>query len=405
MDVFAAVRADGRVSAGRGAEDGWVHCPLCTAEAARRREAAKARRGGRAADVSRPHPAATKRFARGRGIRAHVEHFHRAGQGHWADALGEQGDDVPRAEAVAAVLLAADATVTGVGTDRQGHACGGEGGRQHAGLAAAARGDVAAVERLLAGSWDFLTDGLDKYGSNAAEWAAGAGHLDVVRLLLRPSVPTERLVGRKTQGTRGGRTVLHWAARNGRTEVVLFLVADRFRDLVDVRAGDGTTPLHLALYGGHVETAGVLVEHGADLELPNDWGCAAAHWAAMCTQKASTARHPCQDGSDESAAVEEPEDGALAVATLRWVVRAAGDESTARRLIVTRQHSGHTAMHKAAQRGNRAACEYILAAFPSPAHAEPDDAGHRPSEVAAAFGHTNLAEILARSEKTGAFQP
>lgn len=51
---------------------------------------------------------------------------------------------------------------------------------------------------------------------------------------------------------------------------------------VDTRAADGTTPLQLALYGGHApDTASALQQRGADVSATNDWGCSCAHWAAM----------------------------------------------------------------------------------------------------------------------------
>ena len=51
---------------------------------------------------------------------------------------------------------------------------------------------------------------------------------------------------------------------------------------VDTRAADGTTPLQLALYGGHApSTTGELVQRGANVSVTNDWGCSCAHWAAL----------------------------------------------------------------------------------------------------------------------------
>jgi ankyrin repeat protein len=54
---------------------------------------------------------------------------------------------------------------------------------------------------------------------------------------------------------------LHWAARNGHTDVVELLVAHK----ADVNAVNqrGWTPLHVALKNGRAETAERLRHHGA----------------------------------------------------------------------------------------------------------------------------------------------
>ncbi len=54
---------------------------------------------------------------------------------------------------------------------------------------------------------------------------------------------------------------LHYAAEEGRTDVIEYLV-DHGADVNDI-CYSGMTPLHLAAWSGHLATAEALVEHGA----------------------------------------------------------------------------------------------------------------------------------------------
>ncbi|KNC55378.1 ankyrin domain-containing protein [Thecamonas trahens ATCC 50062] len=377
---------DGATTTGRGVDDGWVKCPVCVAERDRRFAANQAAR--KLIVVPGPRPMWRKRFARGRGLRAHLETFHRPGQGHWASSTvdGQSGVD--------AALIEAEKEKIHAGIDRNGLVFDPHRGL-HPGLLAAAAGDLSAVRTLIAQGWDWTTQGLDKHGSTAAEWAAGNGHVDVLDELINRgpgAIDTSALAARDTGGTRGGRTVLHWAARNGQTAVVSYLLADRFSGLlVDVPTGDGTTPLHLALYGAHFDAAQALLDAGADLARINDWGCAAAHWASMCTAKSVRATPP---GASAAPADNDSDDGDLALACLQWVIDAAGSPHAAATLMTARQKTGRTPMHKAAQRGNTAACLFLLDSYGHKAVAGPDDQGNVPSDVAAEMGHPALAELL-----------
>ena len=59
---------------------------------------------------------------------------------------------------------------------------------------------------------------------------------------------------------------LHDAAASGDTETCKRLL-DAGAD-VDARAADGQTPLHVAAYYSRIETAALLLEHGATEEVP-----------------------------------------------------------------------------------------------------------------------------------------
>uniref|UniRef100_A0ACD6AMH3 Uncharacterized protein n=2 Tax=Avena sativa TaxID=4498 RepID=A0ACD6AMH3_AVESA len=75
------------------------------------------------------------------------------------------------------------------------------------------------------------------------------------------------------------RTALHFAAREGRTEVCQFLV-EQLRLPVDPKDDDGETPLIHAARQGRLETAEYLLDHGADPSVASNMGATALHHAA-----------------------------------------------------------------------------------------------------------------------------
>ncbi|XAR63586.1 hypothetical protein NMG60_11023575 [Bertholletia excelsa] len=75
------------------------------------------------------------------------------------------------------------------------------------------------------------------------------------------------------------RGALHFAAREGRTEVCKYLLEELKLD-VDTRDEDGETPLLHAARQGHTTTAKYLVECGADPAIPSELGATALHHSA-----------------------------------------------------------------------------------------------------------------------------
>ncbi|KAL6624649.1 hypothetical protein ACP70R_031970 [Stipagrostis hirtigluma subsp. patula] len=75
------------------------------------------------------------------------------------------------------------------------------------------------------------------------------------------------------------RTALHFAAREGRTEVCAFLV-DELGLPVDPKDDDGETPLIHAARLGRLDTVEYLLDHGADPSLASSLGATALHHAA-----------------------------------------------------------------------------------------------------------------------------
>ena len=161
----------------------------------------------------------------------------------------------------------------------------------------------------------------------------------------------------------GGRTALHWAARYGHLSVCQWLV--RHGADVDAQMADGTPPLHWAVWQGRLAVCKWLVDDaGANLHALNTFGCNAFQWAA---QSPST----------------------YAVDVCRWL-RGCGLNAAVLNC------NGHSAVHKAAIKGNRAVCEWLLSAEGglSTAHLLADRDGNTPASMARAEGFVELADWL-----------
>ena len=262
------------------------------------------------------------------------------------------------------------------------------------GLEAARRGDVERLRAMTSRGWD-PSAAVDRHGASALLWAAGAGHLDAVKYLVEEAgidPATTAQVGRRAYH---GRTAAHWAARNGRTDVVAYLIGERGAP-VDARTAEGTTAFAWACWQGHVATARWLVERGnCAFGAVNTFGCNAAMW---CVQGRAAGLDACE------------------------YVKSLG---VSFRLL---NANGHSAAHKAAQRGRRDVCAWLLgwewpegretpsprdAADPAPgrgpeiarrdplaralvdaAHLGPDDEGFRPSDLARLAGDLELRDFL-----------
>ena len=149
------------------------------------------------------------------------------------------------------------------------------------------------------------------------------------------------------------------------------------RFAVDERSGEGTTPLHLACYGGHLSTVQYLIEEeGADATALNDWGCSCAHWVAMTIN------------NDEK-------DVRRLCTYLRHLDRLKNRTFCGPSFVAT-QGQGHTSLHKAAQRLNEHVIRWLaddteqggagLSEEEKNFIGKPDGGGHRPSGIWIAMG-------------------
>lgn len=135
-------------------------------------------------------------------------------------------------------------------------------------LAAARSGSLPAVTLLLkAGADPNAVEPLDH--QTALMWAVAEGHLDVARALLKAGADPDmqarisELTERKNADfPSGGFAALHWAARNGDEPMISLLLEHGAN--INVRNGDSSTPMMLAIVNDRFDTAVGLLERGAD---------------------------------------------------------------------------------------------------------------------------------------------
>lgn len=75
------------------------------------------------------------------------------------------------------------------------------------------------------------------------------------------------------------RGALHFAAREGQTEICNYLLQD-LKINVDSKDDDGETALIHAARQGHTDTAKYLIDHGADPTIASNLGATALHHSA-----------------------------------------------------------------------------------------------------------------------------
>lgn len=90
-----------------------------------------------------------------------------------------------------------------------------------------------------------------------------------------PAVKT--LLEKGAKVNQSGWTALHYAASVGNEEIVKMLLAKKA--IVDSPAPNKTTPLMMAARSGHTDTVKLLLDHGADVRLRNEWDMSAVDFA------------------------------------------------------------------------------------------------------------------------------
>jgi len=205
---------------------------------------------------------------------------------------------------------------------------------------------------------------IDRNGATALHWASGVGNMSFVKYLV-DTCKSDPNQPQKAKRAFRGRTPLHWASRNGHLEVVKYLVSNCADVDINATTQDGTTAFCWASWQCHLHIMRFLRDAGCDIHAENSFGCNAVLWTAQ---------------------------GDATVETLSWL-RQAGMN------FYTVNANGHTALHKAAQRGSITACKWIVDTFMRDdprvlIFIGPDAEGHCPSDLCSMDGHKELAEWM-----------
>ncbi len=106
-----------------------------------------------------------------------------------------------------------------------------------------------------------ILNATDTSGATALHAAAHKGHAQIVQFLLaQPGIDP---CPKKNEGE----TPLHMAAANGQYDAVAALLRHR-PGAIDLQDADGETALHGAIFNGQIAVFELLLDHGADINLP-----------------------------------------------------------------------------------------------------------------------------------------
>ena len=230
------------------------------------------------------------------------------------------------------------------------------------------KGSFSGLMQAVQNGYNPCTD-VDRRGASPLMWAAGSGHLQIVKYLVE-SYSCDPNQPQRGKRSFSGRTALHWAARNGHIAVVKYLLDECSIDL-EAATIDGTTAFCWATWQGHLEIMELLFTKGCNIHTTNSFGCNAVLW--------------CAQGKGE-------------VCALQWL-------KTKNCNLTLLNSNGHGVLHKAAQRNWRLGCEWffenvILSLNPEASInlVGPDTEGYCPSDLAGMEGYEDLGRWLARAE-------
>jgi ankyrin repeat protein len=217
-------------------------------------------------------------------------------------------------------------------------------------LIAAIKGnDIARAKELLRAN-PALANERDENGVSAIMNARYRGQAELVELLVTSGVALDAF-----EATTLGNTVQ------------LAQLLDRDPKQVNGWSPDGFTPLHLACFFGQEQVARMLLDRGAD--------------------PTAVAQNPMRVQPLHSAAAGRQ------LGIVRMLLERGAT-------VNARQHLGWTALHEAANQGNREMAETLLRHGADPSLGNDD--GKTSSDVAADRGHTELARLFERGSRSRA---
>jgi len=264
----------------------------------------------------------------------------------------------------------------------------------------AARGERICLYPLII--FENLLEARDKDGNTPLMWAACTGNASNCEFLLQAGA-NPRITNHYDQN------VLHIAATTGNIEITQIFAG--YKELLNARDKDGSTPLALAANGGHHEICSMLLKAGAMPLVRNNMGESVLHMAvASGNAKAVQIFVAYKDLFEERDSVGST--------PLMWAV--SREDRKACELLLeaganprTVNYSSQNALHIAAKTGNVPIIQLLftetmpwaptwMTTFNAFLNAR-DSMSHTPLMLAAIFGHDSAVECLLKAGAGVAF--
>ena len=119
-----------------------------------------------------------------------------------------------------------------------------------------------------------LVNSVDAQGYSLVHWAAKKGDVDILQLLSDNGALLHQPTSSDTR-----MLPIHWAASEGRTSSINFLLGKRHQD-INAQDSNGCTPVVIAAQHNQINCVIYLVKSGADMSLKDNNQDTAMHWAA-----------------------------------------------------------------------------------------------------------------------------
>ena len=119
-----------------------------------------------------------------------------------------------------------------------------------------------------------LVNSVDAQGYSLVHWAAKKGDVDILQLLSDKGALLHQPTSSDTR-----MLPIHWAASEGRTSSINFLLGKRHQD-INAQDSNGCTPVIIAAQHNQINCVIYLVKSGADMSLKDNNQDTAMHWAA-----------------------------------------------------------------------------------------------------------------------------